>query len=59
MFGSAAARFTFSFAGYFEGATPSGPLTVAGAREDIVFSAGGVTEFCSSNEQPWTAAHVS
>jgi hypothetical protein len=60
VFGSAAARFSFSFAGHFEGATPSGPLTVAGTlREDIVFSAGGTTELCSSNEQPWTATHAS
>ena len=51
---------TYSFAGYFEGATPSGPETVAGTfREDVVFPLNGTTEMCTSNVQPWVAAHAS
>ncbi len=53
----APAKFTYSFAGNFEGATPAGPETVAGTvREDIVYPAHGTTETCTSNEQTWTAA---
>jgi hypothetical protein len=60
VFDNAKAKFTYSFAGYFEGATPSGPETVAGTlREDIVFPLNGTTEMCTSNVQPWVAAHAS
>ncbi|HUC14844.1 MAG TPA: hypothetical protein VMS00_10370 [Acidimicrobiales bacterium] len=49
------ARITYTFAGYFEGPTPSGPSTVAGAwRENVVF-ASGTTAMCTSNYQSWTA----
>ena len=34
MFDNAQAKFTFSFAGHFEGATPTGPLTVAGTLHE-------------------------
>jgi hypothetical protein len=46
------AKFTYTFAGYFEGRTPpSGAPTVAGIwREDIVF-ASGTTTMCTSNDQ--------
>jgi hypothetical protein len=58
VFDNAKASFKYSFAGYFEGATPAGPLTVAGTlREDISFPANGVTEECTSGLRPWTATH--
>ena len=57
-FDNANARATYSFTGYFEGATPAGTLTVAGTfREDIVFASSGTTETCTSNNQSWTATH--
>ena len=60
VFDNAKAKFTYSFAGYFEGATPSGPETVAGTlREDVVFPLNGTTEMCTSNVQPWAATHAS
>jgi Divergent InlB B-repeat domain len=60
VFDNAKAKFTYSFAGYFEGATPSGPETVAGTlREDIVFPANGTTESCTTNDQPWVATRSS
>ena len=60
VFDNAKAKFTYSFAGYFEGATPSGPDTVAGTlREDVVFPTNGTTELCTTNVQPWMAAHAS
>jgi hypothetical protein len=60
VFDNAKAKFTFSFAGYFEGATPSGALTMAGTlREYIVFPANGTTETCSTNNQPWVASRSS
>jgi hypothetical protein len=60
VFDNAQAKFTFSFAGHFEGATPTGPLTVAGTlREDIVFPANGTTETCTTNNQPWVASRSS
>jgi hypothetical protein len=60
VFDNAKAKFTYSFAGYFEGATPSGPETVAGTlREDVVFPLNGTTEMCTSNVQPWAAVHAS
>jgi Divergent InlB B-repeat domain len=59
VFDNAKAKFTYSFAGYFEGATPSGPETVAGTlREDVVFPLNGTTETCTSNVQPWVATHA-
>jgi len=49
------AKFTYTFAGYFEGPTPAGAATVAGIwREDVVF-ASGTTTMCTSNHQSWTA----
>ena len=58
LFDNTPARFSYSFAGHFEGATPSGPLTVAGTlREDVVFPASGTTETCTTNLQPWVATH--
>ncbi len=58
VFDNARAKFTYSFAGHFEGATPSGPLTVAGTlRDNVVFPANGTTETCTTNNQPWTATH--
>ena len=58
VFDNAKAKFTYSFAGHFEGATPSGPLTVAGTlRDSVVFPANGTTETCTTNNQPWTATH--
>ena len=58
VFDNAKAKFTYSFAGHFEGATPSGPLTVAGTlRDTVVFPANGTTETCTTNNQPWTATH--
>jgi hypothetical protein len=58
VFDNARAKFTYSFAGHFEGATPSGPLTVAGTlRDNVVFPANGTTETCTTNVQPWTATH--
>jgi hypothetical protein len=49
------AKITYTFAGYFEGPTPTGAATVAGIwREDIVF-ASGTTTMCTSNDQSWTA----
>ncbi len=60
VFDNANAKFTYSFAGYFEGATPAGTQTVAGTlREDIVFSANGTAEMCTSNLQPWSATRTS
>jgi hypothetical protein len=60
VFDNAKAKFTYSFAGYFEGATPNGPETVAGTlREDVVFPLNGTTEMCTTNVQPWVAAHAS
>jgi hypothetical protein len=59
VFDNAKAQFTYSFAGHFEGATPSGPETVAGTlREDIVFPANGTSEFCTTNDQPWYATRT-
>jgi hypothetical protein len=56
VFDNANAKFTYSLAGHFEGATPAGPVTVAGTlREDIVFAASGATETCSSDDLAWTA----
>ena len=53
------AKFTYSFTGYFEGATPAGPLTAAGTfREDIGFTS-GTTETCTSDDQSWTATRAS
>ncbi len=58
VFDNANAKFTYSFAGYFEGATPAGPETVAGTlREGVVFAANGTTETCTSNLQSWAATH--
>ena len=58
VFDNANAEFTYSFAGYFEGATPAGPKTLAGTlREGVVFAANGTTETCTSNLQPWLATH--
>ncbi len=58
VFDGAKAVFRYSFAGSFEGATPAGPLTVAGTlREDISFPANGVTEECTSGLRPWAATH--
>ncbi len=49
------AKITYMFAGYFEGPTPAGAVTVAGTwREDVVFSS-GTTTLCTSNLQSWTA----
>ena len=50
------AKFTYTFAGYFEGPTPpAGAATVAGIwREDVVF-ASGTTTMCTSNDQSWKA----
>jgi hypothetical protein len=49
------AKFTYTFAGYFEGPTPAGTATVAGIwREDVVF-ASGTTTLCTSNDQSWTS----
>ena len=60
VFDNAKAKFILSFAGHFEGATPSGPVTVAGTlREDIVFPANGTTETCTTNNQPWVAVRGS
>ena len=57
---STTAKFTYSFAGNFEGATPAGAETVAGSlREDIVFAANGAAETCTSNLRPWTAVRNS
>ncbi len=49
-------KFTYTFAGYFEGPTPpAGAATVAGTwREDVVFTSGATT-MCTSNNQSWTA----
>ena len=48
-------KFTYSFAGSFEGTTPAGVSTAAGTwREDVVF-ASGTTTACTSNNQFWTA----
>ena len=59
VFDNSSAKFTYSFAGYFEGATPAGPLTVAGTfREDVVFAASGVTESCTSGAQSWAATRT-
>jgi hypothetical protein len=56
LFSGSKAKFTYSFAGYFEGPTPAGAGTVAGLwREDIVFTTGGVAAMCSSDNQSWTA----
>ncbi|HTT89070.1 MAG TPA: hypothetical protein VMF65_05900, partial [Acidimicrobiales bacterium] len=58
IFNNVNAKFTYLFAGYFEGATPTGTLTVAGTfREDVVFPAGGTTEVCTSDDQSWTVSH--
>jgi hypothetical protein len=51
--GGNSAKFTYTFAGYFEGTTPAGAATVAGTwSEDIVLVGGAV---CNSNDQSWTA----
>ena len=56
VFGHATAKFTYSFAGYAEGATPAGPGTMAGTfREDIVEQVSGTTYTCTSDNQDWTA----
>jgi len=56
VFDNVSAKFTYWFAGYVEGATPAGPVTLAGTlREDIVFAASGANETCTSNDQSWTA----
>jgi hypothetical protein len=53
------ATFTYTVAGWFEGATPLGAATVAGIwREDIEL-ASGTTKTCTSNEQSWTATRAS
>ncbi len=53
------AKFTYTFAGYFEGPTSYGAATVAGTwREDIEF-ASGTTKMCTSNDQSWTATRSS
>jgi len=55
VFDNASTRFTYLFAGYFEGATPAGPVTVAGTlREDVTFAASGTTEACTSNDLWWS-----
>jgi trimeric autotransporter adhesin len=52
---STSAKITYTFAGYFEGPTPTGAATVAGTwRADIVF-ASGTTKMCTSNNQSWEA----
>jgi hypothetical protein len=49
------AKFIYTFAGHFEGPTPTGAATVAGKwREDVVL-AGGATKLCTSDDQFWTA----
>ena len=49
------AKFTYTFAGAFEGTTPTGPSTVAGIyREDIVPTS-GTTTLCTTDDQFWTA----
>jgi hypothetical protein len=55
LFGGSNAKFTYTFAGYFEGPTPAGTATVAGIwREDVVL-ASGTTAMCTSNNQSWSA----
>jgi hypothetical protein len=59
IFDKANAKFTISFAGHLEGATPTGPVTMAGNfRVDALFSASGVTESCTTNTQSWTASRT-
>jgi hypothetical protein len=58
VFGNTSAKFTYSFTGFVEGATPAGPVTLAGIlREDVVFATSGTTERCTSNDQSWTVTH--
>ena len=60
VFDNATAKFTYSFAGYFEGPSANGTQTVAGTfREDIVFPANGTTETCTSDDQSWTMTYGS
>jgi hypothetical protein len=48
------ARVTYTFAGYFEGPTPSGASTVSGTwREDVVFTS-GTAQTCTSDNVSWT-----
>jgi hypothetical protein len=54
--GEAPAKFTYSFAGSFEGADRQGATIVAGLlREDIVVTDSAGTHNCTSNAQPWIA----
>ena len=54
------AKFTYDFAGSFEGVAPPGAETVAGSlREDISFTAHGAAETCTTNLRPWSAVRTS
>jgi hypothetical protein len=54
VFNGAEAKFTYTFAGAFEGTTPTGPSTVSGIyREDIVPTS-GTTTLCTTDDQFWT-----
>jgi ribosomal protein L12E/L44/L45/RPP1/RPP2 len=56
VFAGVQAKFTYSFAGDFEGLTSTGVSSAAGLyREDIVFTDSAGTHTCTSNNQSWTA----
>ncbi len=58
VFSGEPATLAYTFAGNVEGATPSGPVTIAGTvREEVKFSSSGANEICTSNENLWTATH--
>jgi trimeric autotransporter adhesin len=60
VFAGVPAKFTYSFAGNFQGLDPTGAVTVAGVfREDIVFTDSAGAHSCTSNDQVWRAARLS
>jgi hypothetical protein len=55
VFSGSNAKFTYTFAGYFEGPTEVGAATVAGTWSETVVPTSGATTMCASNDQSWTA----
>ena len=54
MFAGKSAKFTYFFAGHFQGVTAAGVATASGVyRQDIVFT-DTTTRTCTSNNQTWT-----
>ncbi len=55
VFNGSNAKFTYTFAGWFEGPTQAGTVTVPGMWSETVVPTSGATTMCASNDQSWTA----